>query len=118
MTLKNALEQYARNNEYPIDKYELLACACGSESFHLFSDDEESGAYVRCLACGLAKDIEESRGYIETERHNVCTCENRDLKIGLGWAFYANTTDVRWVYVGAECPECKLAGVYVDWAER
>ncbi len=118
MDIKDSINKYSNKNGYPISEYKDVKCPCGNITFQLYSDDDEGGAYVVCSSCGKENDIENSRKYIEYEQQNICNCDNENLNIGVGKAFYPNSTDPRWVYVGASCSKCNLAGVYVDWKEN
>ncbi|WP_428673544.1 hypothetical protein, partial [Roseibium sp.] len=105
-------------NGYKITKFPSLSCNYGSNVFHLFSDDLEGAAIAKCISCGNKIDILESEKYSDDLLQNVCRCENAELSLGIGSALYPNSSDIRWVYVGAHCAECGLSGVYVDWQER
>lgn len=118
MSLKKEIERYSKLNGYPISDYYEITCSCGCNEFHVFSDDEEGGAYVVCPGCGEEKDIEDSRQYIEKALNNVCNCENDHLVIGVGKAYYEASNDPRWVYIGCHCNKCGLDGVYVDWKQN
>jgi hypothetical protein len=37
------------------------------------------------------------------------------LEITVGVSLYANSEDVRWLYLGCRCPQCGLTAVYGDW---
>ena len=37
------------------------------------------------------------------------------FEITVGVALYADSEDVRWLYIGCRCPECNLSGCYGDW---
>ncbi|MCZ4339896.1 hypothetical protein [Shewanella colwelliana] len=117
MNLKNEIERYSNLNGYPATSYEDLICNCGCKELHLYSDDDEGGAYVVCASCGTEYDIESSRTYIEEPQNNICNCDNDQFNIGVGKAFYPESNEARWVYVGAHCGKCGLDGVYVDWKQ-
>ena len=118
MNLKNEIKRYSVNNGYPISDCMAISCVCGSSEFHLYSDDDEGGAYIICADCGKEQDLENSKKYIEEKVNNICTCDNDRLMIGIGKAYYSDSKDPRWVYVGAKCNKCGLAGVYADWKEN
>lgn len=44
-----------------------------------------------------------------------CTCGSNQFEITVGIALYADSDDVRWLYVGCRCPTCRLTGCYGDW---
>ena len=117
MSLEIEIERYSGLNGYPIAEFEQLFCGCGASEFCLFSDDEEGGAFVVCAKCDQEINIENSKRYIEVKQQNICKCDNEILHVGTGKAYFEDSTDLRWVYVGAECSVCGLAGVYVDWKE-
>ena len=118
MNLKKEIERYSNLNGYPATSYEDLVCGCSNKEFHLYSDDDEGGAYAICTSCSSEKDIESSREYIEDAQNNICNCDNDHLNIGIGKAFYPESNEPRWVYVGAHCSKCSLDGVYVDWKQN
>ena len=118
MSLKKEIERYSRLNGYPIASYDDVDCTCGNKEFLLYSDDDEGGAFVICSSCKLEKDIENSREYIEEPLNNICSCDNDSLSIGVGRAYYPESNDLRWVYVGAHCGKYGLGGVYVDWKQN
>ncbi len=55
---------------------------------------------------------------MEDVAQNTRACAQEELLLMTGVALYSNSDDIRWVYVGAKCPDCGLVGVYTDWAER
>ena len=118
MNLDEEMAIYAKKNGYPIELIEKQTCDCGSDLFTLFSDDLEGGAYIVCSKCKKERDIRDSRMYIENKEQNICNCDEESLQISIGVAFFKGTRDPRWIYVGARCPKCELAGAYVDWKEN
>ena len=118
MNIQKEILRYSKLNQYPIDQFDQLVCTCASKEFELYSDDEEGGALAVCVSCGAQHDIEKSAKYIEQRVQNVCRCGSANLNIGIGKSYYPDTTDVRWMYIGAGCKMCNLVGVYVDWQER
>ncbi|MCJ8339852.1 MAG: hypothetical protein MJK10_15395 [Pseudomonadales bacterium] len=117
MSLKKEIERYSNLNGYPTTSYEELNCDCGSKEFRLYSDDDEGGAFGICVTCNSEYDIENSREYIEEALNNVCNCDSELLSLAVGKAFYPESNESRWVYVGAHCGKCGLDGVYVDWKQ-
>ncbi|PHS16449.1 MAG: hypothetical protein COA78_03735 [Blastopirellula sp.] len=118
MNLEQEIKRYSKMNGYLIATYEPINCACGGKEFNLHSDDTEGGAYAVCLECKAEHDLENSRQYIEEAIFNICHCDNDRFEIGVGKAYYDDSTDTQWVYVGASCKACELEGVYVDWQVR
>ena len=45
----------------------------------------------------------------------ACPCGGEIFEITAGVALYADSEDVRWIYLGCRCVACKLAAVYADW---
>lgn len=90
---------------------------CGSRLFQL-KLDEDSGVAVRiCAACNTEHAMGDSAAYLDEAEplERECACENSALEVTVGVSLYADSEDVRWLYVGARCPKCKLTGVYGDW---
>jgi hypothetical protein len=113
------MKKYAIANGYPIEEFTNIICdECDEEFFELYSDENEQGAFLTCIECEKKHDIENSKQYLEKELYYKCKCNNCFLKIAIGKAFYENSKDIRWVYVGGHCTECNLSGVYVNWNER
>jgi hypothetical protein len=112
------IESYSSTNGYAATSFHDLRCTCVVDRFRLYSDDEEGGAFVVCVACACEIDVCDSRQYIENKSHNICSCGGEELQVTVGQALHSGTSDARWTYVGAKCLACGLAGVYVDWLER
>ena len=117
MELERSILDYSMKLGYRATKIDPVICPCGSDEFYLESDDG-GGAVCICALCKEEKDIQGSREFIEEPVQNICTCDSEKFDIAVGLAFYDASDDIRWVYVGAKCTNCGLAGVYVDWCER
>jgi len=115
--LKQEILRYSKLNGYPIDDFNRIECSCGAVDFHLYSDDEEGGAYLICPYCQLEHDVEKSRDYILEAERNICLCENEELQVAVARAYYPDSSDPSWIYLGGHCTKCGLSGVYVDWKQ-
>ena len=118
MNLHESISSYATSVDSLPQRFVDLKCDCQSDLFHLFSDDTEGGAYVICKSCSRKHDIHNSERYIQELEQNVCNCDSEVFRVCVGVSYYEESDDPRWIYVGCQCPECELAGVYVDWRER
>lgn len=118
MNLEAEITRYSKLNESPISSYKDISCACGFKKFRLYSDDVEGGAYLTCCTCDSEIELLNSKKYIEKEFQNICNCGNEKFGIAVGISTHQNSEDINWVYIGAGCDQCGLAGVYVDWKER
>lgn len=118
MNLKKEIERYSKLNGYPSSSYEDIRCSCDNNEFQLYSDDNEGGCFLKCSVCKVEQDIEDSREYIENAQQNICNCDNDSLNIGVGKAYYSESNELKWVYIGAHCGKCNLDGVYVDWKQN
>tara|TARA_R110001592_G_scaffold159604_1_gene391216 strand:+ start:846 stop:1211 length:366 start_codon:yes stop_codon:yes gene_type:complete len=116
--LRAEILRFSTSNGHPAVAFESLVCACGHEKFTLFSDDRSGGAVAVCTACEENISIYDSADFMEEVAQNVCACDHEVLYLMTGMAHYPDSDDVQWVYVGATCAECDLAGVYVDWKEQ
>jgi hypothetical protein len=116
--LEAEIVRYSKVNGYAATQFSLIVCECGGSEFKLFSDDNEGGCGAECTKCGDGISVCDSADYMEDIVQNTCNCGHEALRLMTGSAFYQDSTDVRWIYVGASCPKCNLVGVYVDWNER
>lgn len=97
-------------------------CACGGHNFFLGADDEEDGAALACTRCGQRGFVADSERFVKDEILDdeelcECLCGQRAFEVIVAAALYADTTDVRWWYVGCRCVQCGLVGVYADWKD-
>ncbi|NTX16912.1 hypothetical protein HUA76_39675 [Myxococcus sp. CA056] len=115
--IRAELERYSKKNGYPVQRLDELRCPCGHERHHLLID-EEAGAAVQCCArCEHEVPLADSEEFLEEAKleQAECPCGNGAFEMALGAAFYKDTTDVRWVYIGCRCPECGLTACFGDW---
>lgn len=87
--LREELLDYSRANGYPTQHFADALCTCGESIFRLRLDDDH-GAAVR-------------------------TCGADQFQLSVGVALYADSDDVRWLYVGGRCSTCGLVAIYGDW---
>lgn len=116
---------------YAISRDHAPACACGggvmaeafgAGTFFIAADDEEGGAALICGNCGSEGFVADSQRYmrpaiLDDEAWCECVCGKRDFHVLVAAAFYQDSTDVRWWYVGGRCVHCGVLGVYVDWKD-
>lgn len=120
--LREELARYSELNGYPIDNFIDVACSCGSDTFHLLTDEDQGVAIRECTKCGeehFMGDSEDYESEAEVELHQ-CVCEREVFQITAGVHRYRNdddspSDDVRWLYIGCRCPSCELIGCYADW---
>lgn len=108
---------YSKANGYMAVKFSPSACACGSSLFKLESDEDEGVARRTCVRCGVIHFMGDSAEYAseaQVERHE-CICDAEALELLSGVALYADSSDVRWYYIGCRCANCHLVGVFADW---
>ncbi len=117
--LKSQIIDYSRKNGYVAEHFAIPKCAaCGAAIFNVLMN-EDAGVAVRiCHSCSDEHGIGDSDDYLD-EVDEVCpvecTCEGDQFEIMAGVALYEGSNDVRWFYLGCECAECGLSGVYGDW---
>ena len=92
-------------------------CRCGCRTFQLAVDEDAGVALRTCTKCGEDHPIGDSDEYLDDAELESCecTCDSTAFEITIGVALYADSEDVRWLYVGCRCPQCKLSGCYGDW---
>ena len=115
--IRPELGRYSRSNTYVVHHFKDETCACGATALRLRVDDEEGAAVVTCPGCKVDRPLVDSARYLETAELEECECPcgNDQLEITLGVSLYADSEDVRWLYIGCRCPKCKLVATYADW---
>lgn len=97
--------------------FEPLVCECGTETFTLFSDEKVGGALAVCSDCEANHSIYDTADFLEDIGQNICACEHEVFCLMVGYTLDDDGGNALWVYVGAECTQCGLVGVFVDWEE-
>lgn len=115
--IRPELGRYSRSNAYVVHHFKDEACACGATALRLRVDDEEGAAVVSCPQCKVERPLADSARYLGVAELEECECPcgNDALEITLGVSLYAESEDVRWLYIGCRCPKCKLVATYADW---
>jgi len=115
--LQAEIRRFSQERGYPAAHFAVAQCACGADTFHLYSDDEAGAAVRVCSGCERQHAIGDSEDYLrEAElQKSVCVCDTETLQIAVGVSLYEGSSDVRWLYVGCRCPSCGIVGVYADW---
>ncbi len=109
--------RYAKRNTYAAHRFAEAECECGGKAFRLALDDTAGAAVRTCAACAKVHPIGDSDEYLEEAELDECECPcGKDIfEITVGVSLYRGSEDVRWMYVGCRCVECKLVAVYGDW---
>jgi len=115
--IQTVITAYSRANAYLATHFRDVSCACGADQFQLLVDDNEGVGLRTCTACGLQHPIGDSQDYLESAdlEECACPCGNSAFQLAAGVALYADSQDVRWLYLGCRCPQCSLVAVYADW---
>ena len=116
--IRGFLEAYSDDGGYPVSEFTLSRCTCGSIEFELDADDEEGWATRTCKACGgkhLICDSAESQDDAEPERWACVECKGYTCNVGVGFALYKRSRDIKWLYVGCRCPRCGILGCFAGW---
>lgn len=110
------LRDYSRKS-YPAEYFADAQCGCSARLFLLAIDENEGAAVRTCTSCGAEHPIGDSGEYLEGAALEECGCPcgAEGLELTVGVALYGQTNDVRWFYIGARCPHCKMVGCYGDW---
>jgi len=114
--LEAYLDEYTADG-YPIERFVLAKCVCGSELFVVDADDTEGAASRTCVACGNQTFIVDSGEYWEDAEPErcACPCGNEQMNVGVGFALREDGGDIRWLYIGCRCSTCGVLGCYADW---
>lgn len=116
--IRTEITRYSKLNGYLAEKFADAVCTCGSRVFSLLLDDNEGVATRVCIACDAeAHPIGDSADFMEQaeEEECACPCGQESFEITVGVSLYADSEDVRWLYLGCRCPTCGLTAVYGDW---
>lgn len=115
--LQDEIRDYSRRNRYPATQFANAFCSCGGSVFQVKLDEEEGVAVRICLACGLEHAVGDSKEYLDdaTLEECECPCCSASFEMSVGLALYADSSDVKWIYLGLRCVECGLVACYGDW---
>lgn len=116
--IRAEVRRYSEAAGYPAEHYADAVCVCGGRVFGLLLDDAAGVASRVCVACDAeAHPIGDSAEYADGagEEECACPCGREAFEITVGVALYADSEDVRWLYLGCRCPACGLTAVYGDW---
>ena len=114
--IREEIVRYSRGN-YPATRFGDARCPCSSMTFRLQLDDAEGAAVRTCAACAVAHPMGDSAEFLDgaTLEECACPCGAEVFEVSVGVALFADSDDVRWLYVGCRCPACGIVGVYGDW---
>jgi len=110
--------RFSERNGYIAEHFADARCECGSQRFTLHEEETQGCAIRVCTRCGVDHfigDTEQVLSDCEGFTQRTCRCGAAELLILCAVALYDGSDDVRWLYVGAGCPVCRLVGVYVEW---
>lgn len=114
--IENELGRYSEGN-YLATHFAAAVCACEGQIFKLLLNEDVGVAIRRCVACQGEHPIGDSADYLEEAELEECECpcgENA-FEITVGVALYAESEDVKWLYIGCRCVACGLTACYGDW---
>lgn len=105
-------------DNYPARKVVHASCSsCGADAFAVALDENEGCAVRTCAACGDVKAFLDSAEYMDdaTLEGAECPCGGGTFNTAVGFAFYEDSNDVRWLYLALRCLQDGVLGVYADW---
>jgi hypothetical protein len=116
------LDEYLRAltaGGYRATEFRLSQCQCGGIRFFLEVEPDEGVAKRICEKCSTVHFICDSDEHWEDDlkmkKYKCITCKSKVTNIGVGFAFYEDTAEIHWLYVGNRCAECGTLGSMVDW---
>ncbi|MGL6073535.1 MAG: hypothetical protein ACRC8S_05155 [Fimbriiglobus sp.] len=112
------IARYSKEVGYLAEHFADALCHCGGRVFGLLLDDTQGVASRVCVACDAeAHPIGDSAEFMDEaeEEECACPCGEEAFEITVGVSLYADSEDVRWLYLGCRCLACKLTAVYGDW---
>jgi len=101
---------------YPATKFAIAKCACGTDRFRLYADQDEGCAKRQCTSCSKDAFICDSEEVSEDAslKKVRCKCKKDVFELAVGFSL-RDTGEIRWITVGARCVSCGMLGSYVDW---
>ena len=99
--IRDELIRYSKLNGYVAEHFADAKCNCGSTQFKLVMDENAGVAVRLCQSCGDEHGMGDSDDYADEAELNIseCTCGGDLFEITVGVSFYADSEDVRWLYV-------------------
>lgn len=116
--LKSRILDYGSSGYAPTHFKQAICAGCNSTFFNVLMNEDEGVAARICTQCGQEKGIADSDDFfdeVEEVYPQTCRCGGNEFELMVGLALYADSIDVRWLYLGLKCKKCGLAGVYGDW---
>lgn len=105
-------------SSYATSGFRLAHCPCGGNSFKLEVERDEGVAKRTCVACGTEHfvcDGAENFGPGMKLKRFKCVCKATEANVGVGFALYEGSAELRWLWVGHRCVSCGVLGSMVDW---
>jgi hypothetical protein len=101
---------------YSATKFAIAKCACGTDRFRLYADQDEGCAKRQCTSCGKGAFICDSDDVSEEAslKKVRCKCKKDVFDLAVGFSL-RDTGEIKWITVGARCVSCGMLGSYVDW---
>lgn len=115
--IRTELARYAALAGHPAERFADARCLCDGGLFALELDEEAGVAVRSCGSCGVRHPMADGAEFLADANLEgcACPCGAEAFELTLGAALYADSADVRWLYVGARCPSCGLTACYGDW---
>lgn len=115
--IRTEIIRFSELNGYVAEHFADAVCVCNGRAFGLLLDDAEGAAVRVCNRCDREHPIGDSAEYLDEAELGECECPcgKQSFQITVGVALYADSEDVKWLYLGLRCVKCGLTAVYGDW---
>ena len=117
--IRAEIVRYSKDVGYLAEHFaDAVGAQCGGKVFALYLDETEGVASRACIACDAeVHPIGDSAEFMDEseEEECACPCGAEVFEITVGVSLYADSEDVKWLYLGCRCPKCGLTAVYGDW---
>ena len=116
--IRDEIVRYSEMNGYIAEHFADAVCTCGGKVFGLLLDGNAGVAHRQCVACDAEPHpIGDSALFMDEAEEQGCSCPcgQEAFEITVGVSLYAESEDVKWLYLGCRCPKCGLTAVYGDW---
>jgi hypothetical protein len=107
---------------YPVHQVVNARCAsCTGGAFVIELDEASTCARRTCVACGaMAYMLDSEEYWISDEDTGAqfiveCECGSDQFEASVGFSFYADDSEIRWVSIGVRCTTDGGLGCCADW---
>jgi hypothetical protein len=109
-TLQEKIVAFSKSNKYLATHFAQSVCTCGATEFTVLLDDDQGCAARTCTACNDQQAIADGEEFLDEADlgEAACPCGAEVFTVAAGVALYADSTDVKWFYLGLKSAPATL----------